>query len=113
MNLQKSLKLSLLFEFYGKLLTQKQQDIFVEYYFNNMSLAEIAQSVEISRQAVLDSLQNSEKQLLHFEEVLQLNKKFEAQKEQVNVLENKVKQDYNKQEILLLLKNLLNTWEGE
>jgi predicted DNA-binding protein YlxM (UPF0122 family) len=108
MNLQKSFTLSLLFEFYGALLTQKQQDIFVEYYFNNMSLAEIADLMSISRQAVLDSLKKSEKQLLHFEEVLHLSKKFEAQKQLVETLLKQVKPE---SEVSILLKQLLNTWE--
>lgn len=48
-----------LYEAYGKLLTEKQQRIFEEYYQADLSLQEISEILNISRAAVLDSLQKS------------------------------------------------------
>lgn len=48
-----------LYETYGSLLTKKQQTIFEEYYQSDLSLQEIAEILNISRAAVLDSLQKS------------------------------------------------------
>jgi len=97
-----------LFSVYGKLLTNRQQDIFVEYYFNNLSLAEISEDYSISRQAVLDSLQKSEKQLVHYENTLLFNKKHSQLKELVNKLESN-KADNNT--LIVTLKKMLSEWE--
>lgn len=104
MNLEKNLKMSLLFDFYGKLLTPARQEVFEEYYFNNMSLAEVAENYNISRQAVLDSLKKSEKQLLLLEETLKMLEKYEKTKKIVEeVLNSKQTQK---------VKELLTLWEG-
>jgi uncharacterized protein len=113
MNLEKSLEISLLNDFYGKLLTQKQQSILVEYYYNNMSLAEIAENFGVTRQAVLDSLKKSEKQLKNFEEVLGSVKKHNMLKQHIESLitKNKTK-TLSQEEVESQLKLLLNLWEG-
>ena len=113
MHLEKSLEISLLNDFYGKLLTQKQQDILVEYYYNNMSLAEVAENFGITRQAVLDSLKKSEKQLKNFEEVLGLVAKHKQVKEQIErlITKNKTK-NLSKEEVEKQLILLLKLWEG-
>ena len=49
-------KYNQLFDFYGCLLTEKQQEYFTSYYFDDMSLAEIADEHNISRNAVHDQL---------------------------------------------------------
>ncbi len=75
--LQDIAKVSLLYDFYGKLLTNKQKEVFCRYYEENLSLSEIAQEFEISRQGVYDTLKNGEKYLLDYEEKLQLVEKFQ------------------------------------
>lgn len=69
-----------LFAFYHPLLTDKQQKYFREYFFNNMSLQEIAKTQKISRNAVSDSLQKTMKLLDDYEKKLQLFKKYQARK---------------------------------
>ena len=54
--LDKKNKYNQLFDFYGCLLTEKQQEYFTSYYFDDMSLAEIADEHNISRNAVHDQL---------------------------------------------------------
>lgn len=70
--LEESVEISVLYDFYGPLLTEKQQT-FVDLYFNeNLSLSEIAQQFGVTKQAVSDGLKKSEKALRHYEEKLGL-----------------------------------------
>ena len=64
-----------LYSFYGTLLTDKQQEIFIAYYEEDFSLAEIAESFGISRNAVHDTLKKVIKNLEYFEEKLELYNK--------------------------------------
>ncbi len=73
--MDKSLEMSMLYDLYSVLLTQKQRDIFSMYYEENYSLAEIANMQGISKVAVHDSLKHSEKRLHSYEEMLQLMQK--------------------------------------
>lgn len=82
---------SLLFSYYGELLTDKQQEIFKAYYEDDYSLSEISESLEISRNAVHDSLQLALKNLEQFEQVLKL-----AEKAQIKA---KLFSQYHNQEI--------------
>lgn len=68
---QTSLQMTLLFDYYGELLTEKQNTFFDLYYNQDLSLAEIAEEAGISRQGVHDALAKAEAMLLHFEEKLQ------------------------------------------
>ena len=70
--LQESFEISVLFDFYGPLLTERQQT-FVDLYFNeNLSLTEIAQEFGVTKQAVSDGIKKSEKGLRRYEEKLGL-----------------------------------------
>lgn len=64
-----------LFAYYQKLLTEKQQEIFEDYYVNDFSLGEIAENNNISRNAVFDTIKKVEKLLENYEIKLQLVKK--------------------------------------
>ena len=70
-----NIELIILFDYYGGLLTSKQQLYFEDYYFNNLSLQEIAENYNISRNAVYNSLKEIEKKLIHYESVLKLHEK--------------------------------------
>jgi len=70
-----NIELTILYDYYGELLTSKQQLYFEDYYFNNLSLQEIAENYNISRNAVYNSLKEIEKKLIHFESVLKLREK--------------------------------------
>ena len=61
--MDKNVKVSILLDIYGALLTDKQQDILDLYYNQNLSLAEIAEEMGVSRQAVRDSIVKGEKKL--------------------------------------------------
>lgn len=68
--LQDSLEINYLFDIYGKLLTEHQQEIFTSYFEYNLSLAEIAQQNNISRNAISDCLNKSVNKLYEYEEKL-------------------------------------------
>ena len=58
--------LIILYDFYGELLTDKQRMYFEDYYFNNLSLSEIAENLGVSRNAVHKQLKSSEEKLFFF-----------------------------------------------
>ena len=59
---------SLLFDYYGSLLTDKQRDCYDLYYNEDLSLAEIAELKGISRQGAWDNIRHAEQNLKEFEE---------------------------------------------
>nr|WP_308506597.1 YlxM family DNA-binding protein [uncultured Agathobaculum sp.] len=68
----KPLEMSLLFDFYGETLTEKQRELFDLYYNEDLSLAEIAEHAGITRQGVRDSIKRAEHTLREMEEKLGL-----------------------------------------
>ena len=68
--MEKSIEVSMLLELYGKLLTNTQADTVDLYYNQNLSLGEIAEELNITRQGVRKNLVYAEKKLFDFEEKL-------------------------------------------
>lgn len=71
MNIEERVQIAILTKYYGKMLTEKQQNILSMYVDNNLSLAEVSVELGISRQAVKDALDNSLATLKNAEEKLQ------------------------------------------
>lgn len=69
---------SLLFDFYGELLTEHQQRIYEEVVLNDYSASEIARDEGISRQSIHDMLRRCESQLENYENKLHLVERFVA-----------------------------------
>ncbi len=63
-----ALKMALLFDYYGDLLTERQRQCFDMRYNQDLSLAEIAQELQVSRQGVHDNLQRAEALLTNMEQ---------------------------------------------
>ncbi|AGM25718.1 hypothetical protein SSYRP_v1c01220 [Spiroplasma syrphidicola EA-1] len=74
-DLEKSNHLVMLYELYHQLLTEKQQNYFEQYFFDDYSLSEIADEKGVSRNAVYDSLLKITVALNKFENGLHLLKK--------------------------------------
>ena len=64
-----------LYDYYGDLLTEKQKIYFEDYYFNNLSLAEISENYDISRNAIHKQLIEVENKLECYESILELYKR--------------------------------------
>ena len=75
---QKDLGLSDLFDIYAPLLTEKKREVFLMYYSDDLSLAEIAEQTGTSRQAVRDLLGRTGDELRSFEKALGLYEKFKT-----------------------------------
>lgn len=73
--LSKNERLGDLFAFYGPLLTAGQQAYFEEYYYDDLSLSEIAENHGVSRAAVYDNLKRSSRLLEKYERRLALKDK--------------------------------------
>ena len=83
-------KLVLLFDYYGQLLSEDQIKYFEEYYFNNLSLAEIADNYNLSRNAVHKQIKTAVDKLYFYDDKLNLIEKYnKILKEIDNIDENK------------------------
>lgn len=80
-----------LYDLYGELLTDKQQAYFEDYYFDNLTLQEIAENNDISRNAVHKQLKEAEDKLNNFENILKIYEKNKRIKEICENLNDDVK----------------------
>ncbi len=78
--MEEALFRTMLFDFYGELLTDKQKEYFDLHYNEDLSLAEIAQSEGISRQGVWDIIRRGEASMRRYEEKAGLVARFAAQR---------------------------------
>ncbi len=102
--MDKNIRLNLLYDIYGKLLTKKQQEIFEEYYLYNLSLREIALNKKISYQAVRDSIKSSEITLNTFEETINMLNYKNRMEKIYNICKESSDLNTRKEEILNILK---------
>ncbi len=80
-----------LYDVYGELLTEKQREFFEAYYFENLTLQEIADEDQISKNAVHKALVGLEEKLRYYEEKLQLVAKIDKIEETISEEEIKKK----------------------
>lgn len=107
--MEKNVEISMLWEIYGKLLTNKQYEIIDNYYNDDLSLSEIAENSEITRQAVRDILKKGEKKLFEYEEKLGIMRRMLNQEKRIEkALEEltKIQNDYSDKEIATVLENV-------
>lgn len=76
--LDEILQLSILYDFYGDLLSSHKKQIFEDYVLNDLSLSEIAVEQGISRQGVHDIIKRCSRELKEYESKLELVKRFES-----------------------------------
>lgn len=81
--MEKHVEISMLCQIYGKLLTEKQYELINDYYNNDLSLSEIAENNNITRQAVRDIIKKGENKLFEYEEKLLFMKRMLKQEKQI------------------------------
>lgn len=81
--MEKKVEISMLCQLYGKLLTEKQCEILEDYYNHDLSLSEIAENKQITRQAVRDIIKKGEHKLFEIEEKLQIMKRIMNQEKKI------------------------------
>ncbi len=107
--MDKKIEISMLWQIYGALLTEKQKE-YIDYYYNeDLSLAEIAQNDGITRQGVRDIIKKGEKKLFEYEEKLLFMKKTMNQEKQIeNILSqlNKIHEDSSDEKVNNILEEV-------
>ncbi len=113
--MEKNVEISILNEIYGKLLTKKQFEIIDNYYNQDLSLTEIAENNEITRQAVRDILKKGEKKLYEYEKQLNFMKKAQKQEkkvekilEQIDIIEDQTLNKKTVEQLQNIKKELKN-----
>ena len=89
--MEKFIEEALLYDFYGELLTEHQKLIYEDFVLNDLSLSEIAEDREISRQGVYDIVRRCRKQLQGYEAKLHLIEKFVAIRHKVEQIDTLVR----------------------
>ncbi|HCW7718445.1 putative DNA-binding protein [Staphylococcus aureus] len=80
-DLVKTLRMNYLFDFYQSLLTNKQRNYLELFYLEDYSLSEIADTFNVSRQAVYDNIRKTGDLVEDYEKKLELYQKFEQRRE--------------------------------
>lgn len=87
--MDKTIYLNQLYDYYSELFTEKQKHYFEDYYFKDLSLAEIAENYQVSRNAVHGQLKIVEEKLEEYESILKLSKKGKEIKKLLSKIEDR------------------------
>ena len=85
-------RMTMLFDFYGELLTDRQKEFFDLYYNEDLSLAEIAENAGISRQGVRDVIVRAEAAMQEVEDKTGIIRRFEAKRPHLDAIEEAAEQ---------------------
>lgn len=92
--MEENIYLTKLFDYYGCLLTEKQQQYFTDYYMENLSITEISENNNVSRNAAYKQIKDAENNLLNYENKLHLALKELKIKELLkNINDEKIKEE--------------------
>ena len=89
--MEQFLYLSTLFDLYGALLTEKQQECLRLHLFEDFSLSEIGEELGISRQAVYDNIHRSEKAMESYEKKLGLAARYHEERQELAKIYESIK----------------------
>lgn len=95
-DIQKTMRMNMLIDLYGDLLTQKQQQYLAYYYEDDLSLSEMAEELEVSRNACYDQIKRATKQLENYEDNLHLLEKYEKRQALIEEIEQDQSMDHQK-----------------
>ncbi len=94
--------LSILYDFYGELLSDHKKQIFEDYVLNDLSLSEIAAEQGISRQGVYDIVKRCTQELRDYESKLSLVSKFQSIKDKLGNIKDIIKETTQTGNVTLL-----------
>lgn len=104
--MSKDLNFSLLLDFYGTLLSRRQSDIMDLYYNEDLSLAEIAEDIGITRQGVRDAVKKSEHILTETENNLGLVKRFKLIEQKLDEVKDKLRNHEDFETIIKMIDEI-------
>ncbi len=107
--MEKNVKISILLEIYGKVLTTIQYQFLDDYYNSDLSLSEIAENKNITRQAVRDNIKKGENKLLELEEKLKIMQKTMKQEKKIaDILSEitKIQTQFSDEQIAEMLEHI-------
>ena len=107
--MEKNVEICILYDLYGKILTDKQSEFIDNYYNNDLSLSEIADNNQITRQAVRDIIKKGEKKLFEYEEKLAFMKRMLKQNKKIaKILSQitKIEKGYSDKQIAIILEDV-------
>lgn len=111
--MEKNIMISIFFEYYKKLLTDKQAEAIEMYYLEDLSLTEIADIQGVSKQSISETIKRSEKALYDFEDSLKMYERINELSSLVDRLENNLLNDLDDEhfskymEIIYQIRNKL------
>lgn len=82
-DMEEKIEQAFLYDFYGELLNEHQRQVYEDFVFNDLSLGEIAETRNITRQGVSDMIKRCTRKLEGYEDKLHLVKKFMVIKDEV------------------------------
>lgn len=108
--LDKYERIGRLFDYYSNILKDKHKDVLDLYYFQDLSLAEISEIFDMSRQGVHDLLKRAEGNLENFEKKLGLIDRNDSIKEKLELLKNNINgNDLDPQDINEIIDGLIDS----
>ncbi len=109
---EKNLEIGYLLDFYGDVLSERKRMVLDYYYNDDLSLAEIAEEIGISRQGVRELIKKAGEELLFYEEKLGLAKRFQLVEAQTEQLLSLMEKERVAGEVREAAKELLETVVG-
>lgn len=87
---ERSYNISILFDFYGEMLTDRQKEVLDLYFNEDLSLSEISENMGITRQGVRDAIKKAEAILLNLEEKLGIVKRFDSLGQDISFVQKRL-----------------------
>lgn len=109
---EKNLEIGYLLDFYGDVLSERKRTVLDYYYNDDLSLAEIAEEIGISRQGVRELIKKAGEELMFYEEKLGLAKRFQLVEAQTAELLTLMEKEGVAGEVRKAAKELLETVGG-
>ena len=107
--MEKNVQVSILLDTYGELLTKVQYNFLNDYYNHDLSLSEIAENMNMTRQAARDNIKKGEKKLFEYEEKLGIMQKTLKQEKKISEILSeltKIEEKFSDKEIASVLEHI-------